>query len=487
MILQILVSVLAVVGFGLGIWATGLIGQSQKAVKGTMAGVSAMVDPDLDDDAKEIAVRRAGLGLIASAFRIFLSFALALMAAALPIFVSDLLGIAARGDVFALMLRLDYIVIVSVVAIVIGEVVRRRMSPKASDKAAQGQYSVGDQSVHIIAFSSPAILRGASWIEDRVIAAPSVPAADRPIFITSLARGGTTAFLNAMHAMPEVATHLYRDMPFLTAPTLWNRLAGGEKRQVDRHERAHGDGLEIDLDAPEAFEEIIWKMYWPQKYHSGIDLWRPDHDRMPKAEHFMRHHIDKVVQARRRQKRPDARSYCSKNNANIGRIPFLRAAFPEGKIIIVVRQPTSHAKSLLRQHKNFLRLHAEDAFVQRYMRDIGHFEFGELHKPILFPGFVAEAYDTMSEDYWLNYWVRAFEYVLQFKNDCSLVFQDDLRANPQATMQRICGDVGIDSKAKEFSGFFHDHPEEIVSEGFAPELLRDAEQIYAELRSFTAT
>jgi hypothetical protein len=283
-----------------------------------------------------------------------------------------------------------------------------------------------------------------------------------------------------MHALPEVATHLYRDMPFLTSPMLWNRLAGGEKRAVDRHERAHGDGLEIDLDTPEAFEEIIWKMYWPQKYHRGIELWRPEHDRAPKAERFLRHHIDKVVHVRRGQRRPEARHYCSKNNANIGRIPFLRAAFPEGNIIIVVRQPTSHSKSLLRQHKNFLRLHAEDAFVQRYMRDIGHFEFGRLHKPILFPGFVPDLYDTMSEDYWLNYWVKAFEYVLQFKTECSLVFQDDLRATPQDTMLRICGCVDINSNAEMFSGFFHDHPENIDGESFAPKLLQDAEQIYAE-------
>lgn len=486
MILQILISLFAVAGFGLGIWATGLLGTSQRALKDTMAGVSAMVDSDLDDDAKEIAVRRAGLGLIVSAFRIFLSFAVALTAAALPIFAGDLLGIASRNDVFALMLRLDYIVIVSVVAILIGEIVRRRMGRKASDKAAQGQYSIGDQSVHIIAFSSPAVLKGASWIEDRVIGSPTVSASDRPIFITSLARGGTTAFLNAMHELPQVATHLYRDMPFLTAPTLWNRLAGGAKRAVDRHERAHGDGLEIDLDTPEAFEEIIWKMYWPQKYHGGIDLWRPEHDRMPKAEHFLRHHIDKVVQARRGQGRPEAQRYCSKNNANIGRIPFLRASFPEGKIIIVVRQPTSHAASLLRQHKNFLKLHAEDAFVQRYMRDIGHFEFGRLHKPILFPGFVPDMYDAMSGDYWLNYWIKAFEHVLQFKTMCSLVFQDDLRASPQDTMRRICEGVDIDSKAEKFSGFFHDHPDRIVSEGFSPELLREAEQIYAELKSTTA-
>ncbi|MEL7397511.1 MAG: sulfotransferase [Pseudomonadota bacterium] len=482
MILEILISLLAVAGFGFGLWATRLVSAAQKAMQDTMSGVSAMLDSDLDDDAKEVAARRAGLGLIAGAFRIFVSFAVALGAAAVPILGADLLGIAASADVFALMLRLDYIVIVSVVAIVVGEVIRRRRKSGTSDTASDNQYSSGDQSVHIFAFSSPSVLKGASWIEDRFIGKPDQTASDTPIFITSLARGGTTAFLNAMHNIPDVATHLYRDMPFLTSPTLWNRLAGGEKRAVERHERAHGDGLEIDLDTPEAFEEVIWKMYWPEKYRDGIDLWRSEDDRKPDAERFLGHHMDKLVQARQRQGRSEARRYCSKNNANIGRIPYLRAAFPEGKIVVVVRRPETHAASLFRQHHNFLKRHQEDAFVQRYMRDIGHFEFGQLHKPILFPGFAPDTYDPVSEDYWLNYWIKAFAHVLHHKDDCVFVLQDDLRTNAQDTMQRTCVEVGLDPKSAQFEGFFHSRPDETNTDVYSPGLLAEAEQIYKELQ-----
>lgn len=486
MILQILVSLLAVVGFGLGLWLTGVAGAAQKAMQGTMAGISAMLDADLDDDAKEVQVRRAGIGLIVAAFRIFLSFALALAAAALPIFGADLLGLASSDDVLALMLRLDYIVIVSLVAIVIAEGIRRLRKPGTPQEASQNQYSTGDQSVHIFAFSSPSVLKGASWLEDRFVAAPDLKVSDRPIFITSLARGGTTAFLNAMYTIPDIATHLYRDMPFLTSPMLWNRLAGGQKRKVERHERAHGDGLEIDLDTPEAFEEVIWKMYWPEKYHSGIDLWRSPEDRNPDAERFLRRHMAKIVQARRGQGRPTASRYCSKNNANIGRIPYLRAAFPEGKIVIVVRRPESHAASLLRQHRNFLKQHQEDTFVQRYMRDIGHFEFGLLHKPILFPGFSASAYDPMSEDYWLNYWIKAFSHVLDHQEDCVFVLQDDLRTDPEKTMQRICIETGVDPKGSQFEGFFHSRPDLTDTTG-SKELLEEAREIYQKLEHMASS
>src|SRR5690606_23299899 len=117
------------------------------------------------------------------------------------------------------------------------------------------------------------------------------------IFVTSIARAGTTALLNALADVPGVATHTYRDMPFVTAPTLWNRLAGGRMRRVERRERAHGDGLEIDLDSPEAFEEVVWRLFWPEKYGATIALW-DGADRKEDADRFLARHMGKVIRAR---------------------------------------------------------------------------------------------------------------------------------------------------------------------------------------------
>ena len=69
----------------------------------------------------------------------------------------------------------------------------------------------------MLAFSSPKFLKGASKFEDRLyrkkIATQSI---ESPVFITSLARGGTTAVLNAIHDIRGVVTHEYKDMPFIT-------------------------------------------------------------------------------------------------------------------------------------------------------------------------------------------------------------------------------------------------------------------------------
>ena len=303
--LQIIVSLFAVLGFGLILWLTDVVGQARKATRTTLSAISGMMDSELDDDAKEIAARRAGIGLIISAIQVFWRFALALAVAAVPIYAADAVGLAPRDDVLSLMLRFDYIIIVSVIAIGVVEGGRRLSGVDSAGKqAAPGNatlnhYSPADRFFHGLAFSSPAVLKGASWFEDRLLG-QSEPET-RPIFITSLARGGTTALLNALHDVPSVATHTYRDMPFVTAPILWNRMSGGEKRAVTRHQRAHGDGLEIDLDSPEAFEEVLWKLGWPEKYKADRILLWDSGDRQPAAERFMALHMGKIKRARQGQ------------------------------------------------------------------------------------------------------------------------------------------------------------------------------------------
>lgn len=485
MIVLILVSLLAVAGFGVVLWKSRIASVAKSALDTTMAGLSAMMDSELDDDAKEIAVRRAGLSLIAASFNIFWRFALALAAAAAPIFLADAIGLADRDAVFSLMLRLDYIVIVSVVAIILAELVRRLRRPSQTgedadqDGAGTNRYSATDRFFHALAFSSPAVLKAASGLEDKLVRAPTQDPAAPPIFITSLARGGTTALLNAMHDMPGVATHIYRDMPFLTAPHLWGRLSGGDNRAVTRHKRAHGDGLEIDLNTPEAFEEVIWKMYWPEKFQSsGIGLWDGT-DRKPEAERFLTRHMGKVIRARLGGPETPGR-YCSKNNANIARLPYLSQAFPGCHVVVPVRRPESHAASLLRQHQNFLAQQSDDDFIRRYMRDIGHFEFGLIHKPIAFPGFDPAAYDPAGPDYWLAYWVAAFRHVLAHGETCHFVLQDDLRAAPEDTLTALCGALGQDVGALRFGDYFRPGLDASPTDIYDPQLYEEAAALYRD-------
>jgi hypothetical protein len=482
MIPALAISVLAVLGFGAGLWLTGIAASAQALLRETQAGVAAMTDRELDDDAKERAVRRAGFRLIGGAFGLAWRIALALGAAAVPILLADAVGLVPADRVLGLMVRWDYIVAVSLAAIGLGAVLRRRAGAGSAEPATTHNYSTGDRIVHNLAFSAPVVLRTARRVEDRLVRAPDPGDGQAPILVTSLARGGTTALLGALHAVPGIATHLYRDMPFLTAPVLWDRLSGGKRRRVTRHQRAHGDGLEIDLDTPEAFEEVLWQMHWPGKYDdSGIALWEAE-DRDARAEAALRHHMARIVCARRLQGGA-ARRYCSKNNANIARLPFLARAFPDARLVVPLRRPVAHAASLLRQHRNFLDQHARDPFVRRYMRDIGHFEFGEIHKPLRFPGMDGPGRDPATPDYWLAYWIAAFRHVAAHAETCEIVLQDDLRATPGRTMARLCAALDLDPGATGFEGWFHSAPDRADASPFDAALRHEAEALYDHLAS----
>ncbi len=76
-----------------------------------------------------------------------------------------------------------------------------------------------DRLVHRIAFAKSSVQIAAAEIEDSLFRR-DLEAVDvgGPIFITSLPRAGTTILLTASAAAPELATHLYRDMPFVMAP-----------------------------------------------------------------------------------------------------------------------------------------------------------------------------------------------------------------------------------------------------------------------------
>lgn len=483
MIAALGVSLLAVIGFCWALWRTRLAAVAERAADQGMAGVMAVLDPELGDDAKEVAVRRAGLGLVGASFGIAWRFALALAAVAPPILAADGLGLASRDRVLQLMTRLDWILAVTALSIAVAMLLRRLRPVPIEDAADGARYSRGDRMLHAIAFASPRVLRTASRLEDRILSTGADTTTAPPIFVASLARAGTTALLNALHDLPGVATHTYRDMPFVTAPTLWNRLAGGKRRQAGRHERAHGDGLEIGLDSPEAFEEVIWKLYWPEKYHGPtIRPWRSN-DRQDDAEQFLAHHMEKVVHARAVQRIGEAAPtrYCSKNNTNIARLPLLPQAFPGCRIVVPIRRPASHAASLRRQHENFSRLQAEDDFVRRYMRDIGHFEFGLIHKPIEFPGFDPERHDPATDDYWLDYWIHAFRTVLDHSEACILVAQDDLRSTPDQTMTTLCDELELKRVPGGFATYFLSTADESPSDRYDPQLRREAAYLYREL------
>ncbi len=330
----------------------------------------------------------------------------------------------------------------------------------------------------MLAFSSSTLQRFGAWIDDLLFGLLHCKKQELPpIFITSLARGATTAVLNAFSDLPSIATHSYRDMPFITAPYIWSKMSALFRRDVKRIKRAHGDGLEIDLNSAEAFDEVYWMLYWPEKYRNGtIATWDAS-DNNTAVISAMRNCFRKITHIRR----DGEAHYVSKNNANIARLRFIPEAFPEASIVIPIRRPAPHAASLMRQHKNFLEQHSRDDFIRRYMRDIGHLEFGLLHHAIGFEGFKHPQLTPNSPDYWLEYWIAAFRDVRANLDHCHVVLQEDLRSEPDACMHRLLDKLGVDANDRDFSGYFRSGPDETNTSVFSDELLAKANSLYNEI------
>jgi Sulfotransferase family len=310
-------------------------------------------------------------------------------------------------------------------------------------------YSALDRLFHQLAFAAPFIQLTAADMEKAAYGATFRQArAARPIFVTSLPRAGTTVLLESLAEFPSIATHVYRDMPFVLAPILWSKLSGPFRTPTVPRERAHGDGVVVGFDSPEAFEEIIWRTFWPGKYSpTRIALWSAA-DRRADARAFFLDHMKKIVALRRPDRVADAR-YLSKNNANIARLDLIPRMFPDASMVVPVRRPLEHAWSLLRQHENFTAIHRESPFVRRYMADIGHYEFGALHRPLAFPGIddLLAGRDPLTLDYWLAYWIAAFEYLAAHRGQAIVVGYEAMCADAPRALGSLCGALDVPEEA----------------------------------------
>jgi hypothetical protein len=306
-------------------------------------------------------------------------------------------------------------------------------------------YSRLDRLVHRIAFAGAGVQLAAEDIENTAFGRglKGIPTA-RPVFVTSLARAGTTVLFEILAGLPALAATTYRDMPFVLAPLLWSKLSGGFRRAQEATERAHGDGVAVGPDSPEGFEEVFWRAFWPAHWQAErIRPWTAA-DAKPEATAFLRRHMAKVILLHRGA--TSGARYLSKNNMNLARLALLPAMLPDAAIVVPLRDPFEHAASLLRQHANFTTRSAADAFTLRYMSDIGHHEFGPGHRPAGFPDFEAlrDGRGPETADYWLALWIAAFREAERHRARLLLVASEALAAAPRAHLPALFDRLGLD-------------------------------------------
>ena len=283
---------------------------------------------------------------------------------------------------------------------------------------------------------------------------------DRPIYVCGLARAGTTILLESLAAHPDVASHQYRDFPFVHISVWWNWFldrAGG--KSIDAVERAHKDGIFVTPQSPEAMEEIIWMSFFPTIHDpSACNVLGKD-DAAPEFERFYRDHLRKVIRVRRGSR------YLAKGNYNVARLGLLDRMFPDACFVVAVRDPVQHVASLLKQHRLFCEAESRNRKVLDYMRRSGHFEFGLDRRPINFgnDGVIRRIRAAWAEgDDVKGYaivWASTYDFVLDLLEKdqalarrVAIVRYGDLCADPAGTLRRLldrCGLGGVDERIGE--------------------------------------
>lgn len=305
-------------------------------------------------------------------------------------------------------------------------------------------YSKLDKLLHRVALGSPILSESLFDIEKALYLSKTDPTAGKQsVFVLGLARAGTTTLMRELYGTGAFASLTYQDMPFVMAPNLWRVLTARDRKQTVKAERAHGDGIIVDSDSPEALEEVFWKTFHGSDY-IGEKALKPHASGADTLDDFERY--QRLVCFRYGKSR-----YLSKNNNNILRVESLAKRFPDANFLVMFRDPVAQAQSLMKQHQRFS---GSPPFVRDYMAWLAHHEFGDNHKPFSFSKDFIPSGKPDSVQYWLTLWHEVYRHLSGIirKGECGnvqLVCYETLCGQPEY-WGKICKAVGIPSGAPAF-------------------------------------
>ncbi|MGD9382215.1 MAG: sulfotransferase [Candidatus Thorarchaeota archaeon] len=276
---------------------------------------------------------------------------------------------------------------------------------------------------------------------------------DRPIYVTGMARAGTTITLEMLSRHPNMATHRYLHMVLPYTPHFIQLAAKVLPLMKSPVERLHKDRMLVTRDSPEAVEEILWQRFFSSIVDESQSNILDSSTRHPEFEGFYREHIRKLLFDQ------NATRYAAKNNYNVSRMEYLQRLFPDVRFIIVVRNPFDHIASLAKQDIILRNLEYADPRLLDWTKIIGHREFGSARICINLGS--SETVEkirklwTSPETYvqgWAIYWNAVYAYVHDMLEsnpnlaDASIVFRyEDLCEFPEKTIDEIVQHVEIDS------------------------------------------
>ncbi|MFK8010920.1 MAG: sulfotransferase [Marinicellaceae bacterium] len=275
-----------------------------------------------------------------------------------------------------------------------------------------------------------------------------------PIYITSLARSGTTIITEMLSQGADICSHTYGDFPGVFTPYWKNWLRQKQKFLSGKKvERSHGDRIMVNNDSPDAFEEVLW-MYFFSELHNNQSS--GDYSANRNFVNYYKNNIKKHLLVKNKSQ------YIAKANYNISRIESLLKIFPDAKFIIPIRHPINHIASLVKQHKIYIDAAKANPKIDSQLAASGHFEFGNIRQIVDMPH--SDYHNVVSDHWkknqeirgWASYWNGLYSAVFDLKNKSKTLSQaihiikyEDLCNNSLPTIDSILRHCNLDLKQFE--------------------------------------
>jgi len=268
---------------------------------------------------------------------------------------------------------------------------------------------------------------------------------EKPVYVSGLARSGSTLLLEILAQTPGIVSQCYKDFPPVFTPYAWNTmLKHMGTANAAPSERAHKDGILVTQDSPEAMEEPIWTSFFPNAHNPTVsNVLGPDTDN-PEFASFYSSHIKKLLAVH------DGQRYLAKANYQVTRLEYLLTLFPDARFVLPVREPATHIASLIKQHDLFSRGQSANKRARDHLLRVGHHEFGLDRVPIntgdnLATAEIAELWDDGEElDGWIRYWNMIYGFLIdrvegnkKLAEAVKFVVFEDLCANPHAILDDL--------------------------------------------------
>jgi len=268
---------------------------------------------------------------------------------------------------------------------------------------------------------------------------------DRPIYIIGLARAGTTIILEMLDHHPFLASHQYKHIPMPYLPHVFSHLAEFSRFFTKPIERVHKDGIFVNLESPEAIEEIFWQHFFLNNHQEEVSNVMNGAISNPKFEQFYRNHIRKLLI---NQKCP---RYLAKNNYHITRLEYLLKIFPNVKFLLIIRNPVDHIASLIKQTRLFMEMEEGKPLLIDWHRISGHNEFGHYQlcintgdNEIIHKIRRLWKNEKTYVEGWAYYWSSIYDYVMnlleankKIKESTLIIRYEDLCKTPAKTIDKI--------------------------------------------------